>query len=41
MLREPMSLITAYGQKMTDVERQALWAYLQSLPPVSKKIESK
>jgi len=41
MLRAPMSLVTAYGQKMTDVERQALWAYLQSLPPVSKKIESK
>jgi mono/diheme cytochrome c family protein len=41
MLRDPMSLITPYGKGMTDVERQALWAYLQSLPPVSKDIEQK
>lgn len=40
-LREPMTLITPYGQNMTETERQALWAYLQSLPPVSKTIEKK
>jgi mono/diheme cytochrome c family protein len=40
-IRAPMSLVTTYGQGMTDVERQALWAYLQSVPPVSKAIESK
>ena len=28
----------AVWTNMTDVERQALWAYLQSLPPVSKVI---
>jgi mono/diheme cytochrome c family protein len=32
-LREPMSLMTKYGQSMTEVELQALWSYLQSLPP--------
>ena len=31
-LRPPMSQIVPYGQRMTDVEVQALWAYLQSLP---------
>ncbi|MDP2955849.1 MAG: cytochrome c [Longimicrobiales bacterium] len=31
-LRPPMSQIVAYGQRMTDVEVQALWAFLQSLP---------
>jgi cytochrome c5 len=40
-LRDPMSLITSYGQKMTDVERRALWAFLQSVPPVSKAIPMK
>jgi mono/diheme cytochrome c family protein len=40
-LRVPMSLITSYGQKMTDTERQALWAYLQSIPPVTKTIDQK
>jgi mono/diheme cytochrome c family protein len=37
-LRAPMTLMAPYGQSMTDVERQALWAYLQSLPPVAKTI---
>jgi mono/diheme cytochrome c family protein len=37
-LRVPMTLMASYGQSMTDVERQALWAYLQSLPPVAKTI---
>lgn len=37
-LREPMSFLAPYGQKMTEVERQALWAYLQTLPPVSKTV---
>ena len=40
-LREPMTFMSPYGQKMTDVERQALWAYLQSLPPVSKTVPQK
>jgi mono/diheme cytochrome c family protein len=40
-LRAPMSDVVSYGKSMTDVERQALWAYLQSLPPVSKTIEQK
>jgi hypothetical protein len=30
--------MTSYGQSMTDVERRALWAYLQSLAPVEKII---
>ena len=30
----PMSLMTPYGKNMTDTERKALYAYLQSLPPV-------
>jgi mono/diheme cytochrome c family protein len=37
-LRSPMSEVAGYGQAMTDSERQALWAYLQSLPPVSKAV---
>jgi mono/diheme cytochrome c family protein len=37
-LRLPMSLITSYGQSMKDVEKRALWAYLRSLPPVSKSV---
>lgn len=35
-LRAPMSMMTTYGKSMKEVERRALWAYLQSLPPVSK-----
>ena len=38
-LRAPMTLITSYGRSMKDVERRALWAYLQSLPPVSKAVQ--
>jgi mono/diheme cytochrome c family protein len=41
MLRPPMTLIAPFGQNMTDTERQALWAYLQSIPPVSKTIDKK
>lgn len=37
-LRPPMTFLAPYGQNMTEVERHALWAYLQSLPPVSKTI---
>jgi mono/diheme cytochrome c family protein len=32
-LREPMSEMVPMAQRMTDVELQAIWAYLQSLPP--------
>jgi mono/diheme cytochrome c family protein len=37
-LRSPMSEVADYGRSMTDVERRALWAYLQTLPPVSKAV---
>ena len=40
-IRDPMSLVAPFGQNMTETERHALWAYLQSLPPVSKRIEEK
>jgi mono/diheme cytochrome c family protein len=40
-IRDPMTLVAPFGQNMTETERQALWAYLQSLPPVSKRIEEK
>lgn len=33
-IREPMALIKPYAQKMTDVELQALWAFLRSLPAI-------
>jgi len=39
-LRSPMKEVAAYGQSMTDVERHALWTYLQSLPPVSRTVPS-
>lgn len=29
---EPMNMVTPYAQQMTDVELEALWVYLQSLP---------
>jgi len=32
-LREPMSMMEPMAQRMTDVELQAIWAYLRSLPP--------
>jgi mono/diheme cytochrome c family protein len=38
-VRDPMALIAPFGQSMTDVERRALWAFLQSLPPVQKTVE--
>jgi hypothetical protein len=34
-LAAPMSGILPYAQNMTEVELQALWTYLQSLPPVA------
>jgi mono/diheme cytochrome c family protein len=37
-LRSPMKEVAGYGKSMTDGERRALWAYLQSLPPVSKTV---
>ena len=40
-IRDPMTVVAPFGQNMTETERQALWAYLQSLPPVSKRIEEK
>jgi mono/diheme cytochrome c family protein len=39
-LRSPMKEVAGYGQSMTDVERHALWAYLQSLPAVHKTVTS-
>ena len=33
-LKPPMTLLAPYAQRMKDVELQALWAYLRSLPPV-------
>lgn len=32
-LREPMASIPKFGRNMTDIELQALWAYLKDLPP--------
>lgn len=32
-LREPMTLMMPYAQRMTDVEIEALWLYLQSVEP--------
>lgn len=34
-LGAPMDGIAPFAAKMTDVERRALWAYLQSLPPAA------
>lgn len=36
-LRAPMSGMKPYALKMTDVELEALWAYLRSLPPVAAR----
>lgn len=33
-LQAPMVLLTSYARQMKDAEIQAIWAYLQSLPPV-------
>ena len=38
-LRVPMTYVAPYAQGMKDVERQALWMYLESLPPVIKSIQ--
>jgi len=40
-LRAPMTLMAQYGRNMTDTERQALWAFLRSLPAVTKLIDKK
>ena len=37
VLLEPMTLVAPYAQRMTDVEMEALWRYLQSLPAVSSE----
>ncbi len=31
----PMTFITPYAERMTDVEVEAIWLYLRSLPPVA------
>jgi cytochrome c553 len=36
-LRPPMSGMMPYARNMTDVELQALWAYLRSLPAVASR----
>jgi mono/diheme cytochrome c family protein len=36
-LREPMTLVLPYAANMTDIELRALWAYLQSVPPVPSR----
>ena len=36
-LLEPMTLLLPYAQRMTDVEMEALWRYLQSLPAVASE----
>jgi mono/diheme cytochrome c family protein len=33
-IKEPMTFVLPYLQKATETERQALWAFLQTLPPV-------
>jgi len=33
-LRPPMTLILPYARNMTEVEMQALWAFLESVPPL-------
>jgi mono/diheme cytochrome c family protein len=34
-LQPPMTLITPYAKRISDVEMRALWAFLQSLPPTA------
>jgi hypothetical protein len=36
-LRLPMTLVLPFAQKMTEVELEALWTYLRSLPPVAAR----
>lgn len=33
-IRLPMTLLMRYAQQMTDIELEAMWLYLRSLPPV-------
>jgi cytochrome c553 len=40
-LRAPMTLMATYGSSMTDTERHALWAYLQSVPPVHRVVPAR
>ena len=37
VLRVPMTLMVPYAQRMTDVEMEALWRYLRSVPAVSSQ----
>jgi mono/diheme cytochrome c family protein len=39
-LRAPMTIVAGFAEKMTEAERHALWAYLQSVPAVNKVIKS-
>ena len=36
MLATPMSEVVRYARNLTDVELEALWKYLRSLPPVPR-----
>ena len=36
-LRPPMTNVTAYAQRMTQTELQALWSYLRSVPAVADR----
>ena len=31
----PMTIVLPYARRMTDVEMEALWVYLRSVPPVA------
>lgn len=35
-LQPPMSLVAPFAQNMSDVEMEAMWLYLRSLPPVAR-----
>ena len=36
-LQMPMTLVAPYAQRMTDIELQALWLFLQSMPAVARE----
>lgn len=36
-IRIPMTLLMRYAQAMSDIELEAIWVYLRSLPPVASK----
>ena len=38
-IREPMTMIQPAAQRMTDVEMEALWTYLRTLPPVERAVD--